>query len=96
MNWYRAMKSNLLTNQEENVSLEIITPTLFLWGNQDEAVGRVAIESMDEFMKGSYKSIELEAGHWLLVDKTERVINEILVHINGFNKVVSTVGSEPK
>ena len=59
-------------------------------------MGRVAIESMDEFMKGPYKSIELEAGHWLLVDKKERVINEILIHINGINKVVSNVGVESK
>jgi len=32
-------------------------------------------------MKGPYTNIELEAGHWLFVDQPERVISEILIHI---------------
>jgi pimeloyl-ACP methyl ester carboxylesterase len=82
LNWYRAMGDTGLSSQDSVVSLEVKTPTLFLWGNQDGAVGRVAIDAMAEFMKGPYTNIELEAGHWLFVDKPERIISEILIHID--------------
>ena len=82
LNWYRALGDNGLSNPDNVESLEVNTPTLFLWGNQDPSVGRVAVDGMAEFMKGSYTNVELEAGHWLLVDKPERVISEILIHID--------------
>jgi pimeloyl-ACP methyl ester carboxylesterase len=85
LNWYRAMGDTGLSSQDSVVSLEVKTPTLFLWGNQDGAVGRVAIDAMAEFMKGPYTNIELEAGHWLFVDKPERIISEILIHIDQYN-----------
>ena len=82
LNWYRALGDNSLSNLDNIESLEVNTSTLFLWGNQDPSVGRVAVDGMAEFMKGSYTNVELEAGHWLLVDKPERVISEILIHID--------------
>ena len=52
-----------------------------MWGNRDASVGRVAIDGMNEFMKGPYTNIELDADHWLFVDQPERVIKEILIHL---------------
>ena len=81
LNWYRALGDNGLSNLDSIDSLEVKTSTLFLWGNQDPSVGRVAVDRMAEFMKGPYTNIELEADHWLFVDKPERIISEILIHI---------------
>ena len=82
LNWYRALGDDLLFEVEGFESLEVKTPTLFLWGNQDQSVGRVAVDGMAEFIEGPYTNIELEAGHWLFVDQPERVISEVLIHIN--------------
>jgi pimeloyl-ACP methyl ester carboxylesterase len=82
LNWYRALGDDLLFEAEGVESLEVKIPTLFLWGNQDQSVGRVAIDGMAEFIDGPYTNIELEAGHWLFVDQPERVISEILIHID--------------
>ena len=82
LNWYRALGDNGLSNLDSVDSLEVKTSTLFLWGNLDPSVGKVAVDGMAEFMKGPYTNIELEAGHWLFVDKPERIISEILIHID--------------
>ena len=79
LNWYRAM--TISREGAEEMPLEVATPTLFIWGNQDGAVGRVAVESQAEYMTGPYREIELDAGHWLLVDEPERVIKEVLMHL---------------
>ena len=82
LNWYRALGDDLGFNSDDANFLEVNTPTLFMWGNRDASVGRVAIDGMTEFMKGPYTNIELDAGHWLFVDQPERVISEILIHID--------------
>ena len=63
---------------------EVDVPTLFIWGNQDPAVGRVAIDAMSEYMRGPYRRIELDAGHWLMEDERERVVAEMLAHLHEF------------
>ena len=82
LNWYRALGEDLVFNPGDANLLEVNTPTLFLWGNQDSSVGKVAVDGMTEFMKGPYTNIELDADHWLFVDQPERVISEILTHID--------------
>ena len=82
LNWYRALGDDLGFNSDDANFLEVNTPTLFMWGNRDASVGRVAIDGMADFMKGPYTNIELDADHWLFVDQPERVISEILIHIN--------------
>jgi hypothetical protein len=32
-------------------------------------------------MTGEYRLVELDAGHWLIQEDTERVISEVLTHI---------------
>ena len=82
LNWYRALEDDVAFNPGNVLNLEVKTPTLFLWGNQDPSVGRVAVDGMTQFMKGRYTNIELDAEHWLFVDQPERVISEILIHID--------------
>ena len=80
LNWYRASfgGDSVGTEVQEN---DVRVPTLFIWGNQDEAVGRLGTELMSEYMKGPYSIIELNAGHWLLSETPEQVITPIVSHI---------------
>ncbi len=83
LNWYRAM--TLGQDGGTDLSMEISTPTLFIWGNQDEAVGRVAVKSQVEYIAGPYEEIELDAGHWLLTDLPKEVIEPIIRHLETYN-----------
>ena len=87
LNWYRAAMPNaepgVLINQTQ--SNDVSVPTLFIWGNQDDAVGRVGTELMAGYMKGPYSIIELDAGHWMLSDFPERVTQHILSHVQRYS-----------
>jgi len=76
LNWYRAPNdgNDLM---EPDVSL----PVLFIWGNQDPAVGRVAVDLQRQYLKGPFEEIELDAGHWLMESHPVEVSDAILKHI---------------
>ena len=80
LNWYRASFGGDPATEgvQDN---DVRVPTLFIWGNQDEAVGRLGTELMSEYMKGPYSTIELNAGRWLLSETPEQVIPPIVSHI---------------
>lgn len=61
VNWYRALFS-VNTGIEYNA---VTTPTLFIWGNQDLAIGRAGVDKSHSYMQGDYEFKELNAGHWL-------------------------------
>ena len=73
--WYRA-------NNELSVNCgEVSIPTLYIWGNNDLAIGRASVEGTKQYIKGEYKFVELNAGHWLIQEKYEDISNEITEHI---------------
>jgi pimeloyl-ACP methyl ester carboxylesterase len=75
INWYRA-------NQKLPISYgDVFVPTVLIWGNQDVAVGRAGIEMTNNYMKGEYTKIELDAGHTLVQEQFERIDHEILNQI---------------
>jgi pimeloyl-ACP methyl ester carboxylesterase len=75
LNWYRA-------NREISVQYgDVNLPTILIWGNQDVAVGRAGVEACQQYMKGEYSFIELDAGHTLVQEQFDRVDREILEHI---------------
>ena len=79
LNWYRA---GLIGAGAPLLSVgSISTPTLMIWGNQDDAIGRKSNEDAAQYMTGPYKFVELDAGHWLVQEETERVIDEVLQHL---------------
>ena len=82
LNWYRAM--TLGQDGSDDVSMKVSTPTLFIWGNHDEAVGRVAIEMQTEYITGPYSEIELDAGHWLLTDSPREVVESVVRHLTTY------------
>ena len=61
-------------------------PVLFIWGNRDTAVSKRAVALQDQYIKGVYKKIELDAGHWLLERRSELVTQEMLKHIGSVSK----------
>ncbi len=81
LNWYRA-NAVLLEKRREGAKFGPVNhPTLLIWGNQDLAIGRVAVERTAHYMEGSYRLVELNAGHWLAQEEPERVHDEILHHL---------------
>jgi pimeloyl-ACP methyl ester carboxylesterase len=81
LNWYRA-NAVLLEKRREGPRFGAVRhPTLLLWGNQDMAIGRVAVDQTAQYMKGPYRLVELTAGHWLAQEEPERVHDEILHHL---------------
>jgi pimeloyl-ACP methyl ester carboxylesterase len=54
--------------------LRISTPTTLLWGDQDPALGRRAVEATAGYMQGDYRLQVLEgAGHWLQFERPDEV-----------------------
>ncbi|MGB8701106.1 MAG: alpha/beta fold hydrolase [Thermosynechococcaceae cyanobacterium] len=75
INWYRA-------NKELPIAYgNVLVPTVLLWGNQDIAIGRAGIEMTQDYMKGEYTLIELDAGHALVQEKFAQVNEAILNHL---------------
>jgi pimeloyl-ACP methyl ester carboxylesterase len=76
LNWYRAPND---ANAE--MGLDVDLPVLFIWGNQDPAVGRVAVDLQRQYLKGPFEEMELDAGHWLMESHPAEISNAILSHI---------------
>ncbi len=80
LNWYRGSRGI----DPESAGLQfgdVNTPTLFIWGNGDTAIGRIGVEAGHAFMKGPYTFVELDAGHWLIQEQPERIIDRVLAHL---------------
>ena len=76
LNWYRGSRG-IDPNDPEMTFGDVTTPTVLIWGNQDSAIGRKGVEDAAAYMKGPYKFVELDAGHWLIQEKPTEVIAEI-------------------
>ncbi len=77
LNWYRGSGGI----EPSDAFGDVETPTLLIWGNQDSAIGRAAVENSAQFMKGPYTFVELDAGHWLIQEKFEAVSDAIMAHL---------------
>jgi pimeloyl-ACP methyl ester carboxylesterase len=54
--------------------LNVTTPTTLLWGDEDPALGRLAVESTERHVHGSYRLEVLPgAGHWLQFERPDEV-----------------------
>lgn len=80
INWYRG----IMKVQEQIPYGEIETPTAFIWGNEDLAIGRTGVEKSHTYMKGYYDFHELNAGHWLTEFNEPEVSEIIIKHIQKF------------
>lgn len=79
--YYRANYKTLKKGKGASAYGDVSTPTLFIWGNKDLAVTRVAAEGTARYMKGPYQFVELEAGHWLMQEAFEDCAAPIAQHL---------------
>jgi pimeloyl-ACP methyl ester carboxylesterase len=80
LNWYRALDgSAVVTSGIWDVDVQ--TPTLFIWGTHDGVVARSSVVAQRSFIKGPYRELELDAGHGLIREKPEAVIEAVLTHL---------------
>jgi pimeloyl-ACP methyl ester carboxylesterase len=82
LNWYRAFRF-----PDYNPISKIRQPTLFVWGNEDGAFGRVAAERTADYVEGPFRFHRLKAGHWLMLEVPELVANEVISHLQSWSRV---------
>ena len=79
LNWYRGG----LTVDRQPIG-RISVPTLLIWGNRDQAIGRPGVTATPPLMDGPYRLVELDAGHWLIQEAEAAVLRETLAHLEAF------------
>ena len=81
LNWYRGMTA---VGADRQPIGEVTVPTILIWGNQDQAIGRPGVDATPPLMTGPYRLIELDVGHWLIQEAESKVLSEITEHLKGF------------
>lgn len=75
LNWYRAMGDNPRVGQ-------IIVPTLFVWGDEDQALGRTAALDTPRCVEAPYRFEIVEGGtHWLVDEQPDAITALIEPHL---------------
>lgn len=76
--WYRASAAAMRNRDFPT----IVADTLYLWGNQDSSVGRIAAEGTAARVAGRYRFVEIPgAGHFLTDEVPDVVNRELLAHL---------------
>jgi pimeloyl-ACP methyl ester carboxylesterase len=85
LQWYRAAQSGggLAAGSVPAVTV----PTLYVWGDADSAVGRVAAEATAQHVTGPYRfEVIAGAGHFLTDEVGEQVTRLVLGHVQKFSR----------
>ena len=77
LNYYRA---NIGKGKQPSIG-NVATPTLFIWGKYDLAVGATAAQGCRKYMEGDFTFVEVEGGHWLIQTNYKEVETAILNHL---------------
>jgi pimeloyl-ACP methyl ester carboxylesterase len=78
LRWYRAARPSDLEVGPISV------PTLFVWGAQDPALGRLAAERTADHVTGPYTFVPMEdEGHWIPERRPDRLADLLLAHLSG-------------
>jgi len=74
--WYRAMDGLPKIDS-------VAQPVLYMFGNRDMPVfvGEAPRAAQEPLLLGPHRSIELDAGHWLIEERTDDVVGAILDHL---------------
>ena len=77
INWYRATRtaSGLAGPDVPKVNV----PTMYLWGDRDATVGRMAAEATAEFVTGPYRFEVLPGVGHFITDQASPRVNELLI-----------------
>jgi pimeloyl-ACP methyl ester carboxylesterase len=80
--WYRASPAHKRSFEDADAPFgPVTTPSLLIWGKNDEYVRRMSVDLAVEYMRGPYRVVELDAGHWLAQEQPKRVEDEVLAHL---------------
>lgn len=81
LQWYRAVPREAVKPSIQ--WHRIATPTLYIWGQRDPALGAAAAQATADFVAGPYTFVALSGqGHWLPERAAERVTPLILEHLD--------------
>lgn len=81
LNWYRAFEFRSLDPVGK-----VRPPTLFIWGREDGAFGRVAAIETVNYMDGAYRLRTVAAGHDLMLEAQDIVTEDVLAHLEAAAK----------
>jgi len=84
LNYYRSNYNLLRKASEKQILGRIEVPTLFIWGEHDMAIGSASVEICHRYIKGYYKFLKLNGGHWLIQSKYSEVKNALTDHLLRF------------
>ena len=77
LNYYRAAGELAVPNRD----LRVKVPTLLVWGDQDVAIGRRAVEETEEQIVAAYRLEVLRgAGHWLQYERPDEISALLVEH----------------
>jgi pimeloyl-ACP methyl ester carboxylesterase len=76
LNWYRGLPFSM---RPPLGSIKV--PTSYVWGRDDFALARAAVELTSDYVVGPYEVVELDAGHWLPETQPEAVADAILSRV---------------
>jgi pimeloyl-ACP methyl ester carboxylesterase len=76
LNWYRGLPFSA-----RPAVGRVGVPTTYVWGRHDFALGRPAAERTAAYVRGPYRFVELDAGHWLPEANPEEVAEAVLARI---------------
>ena len=82
LNWYRA--AFLSPSAVALPPVEV--PTLYVWGNRDQALGRGAAERTAAHVRAPYRFEEVDAGHWLPETRSAMLTGRILEQLRSSSK----------
>ena len=66
---------------------EVHVPTLTLWGRHETAVGRSTTLTEKQYMRGPYRFVEVDAGHWLIQERFDECSSAILEHLKAHRQI---------
>jgi len=81
LNYYRANHKLAKRAGKEQILGNIVVPTLFIWGKSDVAIGPASVDKGHKYMKGDYRYLELDAGHWLIQTKYCEIRDAVIEHL---------------
>lgn len=82
LNYYRSNYKFLKKAAKDQILGDINVPTLFIWGNEDVAIGSYSVNESHQYMKNDYQFLELDAGHWLIQTNYYELKKAITRHID--------------
>jgi pimeloyl-ACP methyl ester carboxylesterase len=89
LNYYRSNYKLLTSAAKQKILGDIETPTLFVWGKRDGFVGHAAVAMSHQHMKGDYRFLEVDGGHFLIETNYAEVSKAIKEHLAKFKSLSS-------